>query len=176
MLFLYAVYIFRALDFLPSGHVFELWSSVCVAVLSGYGSAQQGTHAQHFTLRAAHMLSLLASAHACLGGPAACLAGISTTRSHRHHHPPRAVDTVMGQPARTRWCRPDRRCVAPGACPGPAPHLDCAPRTRESHEKGAERALARSFRSLLMARGALPLPMVHCDRNPVSVLAGMRFF
>ena len=33
MLFLYVVCIFRTLEFLPSGHVFELWSSICVAVL-----------------------------------------------------------------------------------------------------------------------------------------------
>ena len=176
MLFLYLVYSFRTLDFLPSGHVFELWSSICVAAPPTHGSAPQGTHAQHFTQRAARMLSLLARAHACSCGPDACLAGISTTPGHRHHHPPRAVDAVVGQPARTRWRRPDRRCVAPGACPGPAPHPDCAPRTRESHEKGAERALARSFRSLLTACGALPLPMVHCDRNHVSLLAGMRSF
>ena len=66
MLFLYAVYIFRTLDFLLSGHVFELWSSVCVAVQTPHGSTPQGTHAQHFTQRAARMLSLLARAHACL--------------------------------------------------------------------------------------------------------------
>ena len=138
MLFLYLVYVFHTLDFLPSGHVFELWSSVCVAVLYGYGFAQQGTHAQHFTLRAARMLSLLASAHACSGGPAACLAGISTTRSHRHHHPPRAVDTVMGQPARPRWCGPDRRCVTPGAA-----ELARAPRPTPTARPVPERALRR---------------------------------
>ena len=176
MLFLYLVYIFHTLDFLQSGHVFELWSSVCIAVPWDHGSAPQGTHAQHFTQRAARMLALLARAHACLCGPAACLAGISTTRGHRHHHHPRAVDAVVGQPARTRWRRPDRRCVALGACPGPAAHPDCACCTRESHEKGAERALAGSFRSILMAPAALPLPMVQSDRNSVSVLAGMRCF
>ena len=176
MLFIYLVCSFRTLDFLLSVHVFELWSSISVAAKHSHRSAQQGTHAHLSTQRAARTLSLLARAHACSGGPAACLAGISTTRSHRHHHPPRAVDAVVGLPARPRWCGPDQRCVTPGACPGPAPHPDCACCTRESHEKGAERALAGSFRSILMALGALPLPMVHCDRNSVSVLAGMRCF
>ena len=176
MLFLYVVCIFRTLELLPSGHVFELWSSICVAVPWDHGSTPQGVHAHLSTQRAACMLSLLARAHACSGGPAACLAGIWTTRSHRHHHPPRAVDTVMGQPARPRWCGPDRRCVTPGACPGPASHPNCAPRTRESPEKGAKRALAGSFRSILTAPSALPLPMVQSDRNSVSVLAGMRCF